>query len=143
MKDFVNRLVEIERALSEEKGRFNLFALFLREDAPTWDLLIAAPWADKGKPSTLKSIAQKLQKSLNKSELLMLSRIVIVDQGHPALAAIQKAIRIEHGRAEIINSTFFGLQIKFAYVITSRRSDDDTANDVQQPAAPAPSVAGG
>jgi len=123
MKEFVDHLVKIERSLSEKKGAFNLFALFLREDAPDkWDLLIAAPWLERNRPDALRYIAQALQKSLRKDELLKLSRIVIIDQENPALDALQSAIHVEHGDTEIQNSNFFGLQIRHAYLITSRRA---------------------
>jgi hypothetical protein len=143
MKEFVDHLVKVERALAEKKGAVNLFALFLREDAPDkWDLLIAAPWAERNKPDTLKYIAQKLQKSLSKKELLKLSHIVIIDHDNPALDAFQKAFHVEHGSAEIQNSNLFGLQIKHAYLITSRRSGEPAPNKALQPTSPASGGAG-
>lgn len=33
MKEIIEKFVTIEKELSDEKGDFNLFALFLREDA--------------------------------------------------------------------------------------------------------------
>ena len=144
MKEFVDHLVKVERALAEKKGAFNLFALFLREDAPDkWDLLIAASWVERNKPDTLKYIAQKLQKSLNKKELLKLSRIVIIDHGNPALDAFQRAFHVEHGSTEIQGSNLFGLQIKHAYLITSRRSRGPVSKKAIQPTAPVGGEAGG
>lgn len=130
MKEFVDHLVNIERALAEKKGPFNLFALFLREDAPDkWDLLVAASWLVRNKPDSLKYVAQKLQKALSKNDLLKLSRIVIIDHGNPALDAFQRAFQIEHGSTEIQDSSVFGLKIKHAYLITSRRTDPN--NEIQ------------
>ena len=124
MNDFVKHLQTVERTLSEEKGGFNLFALFLREDAAgKWDLLIAAPWVEKNKADALKRVTKELQKALDKKELLRLSRLVIIDQSNPALSAFQRAIYVEHSDAEIKDSNFFGLQIKHAHVITSRRTE--------------------
>jgi hypothetical protein len=144
MKKFVDHLVKVERALEEKKGAFNLFALFLREDAPgKWDLLIAASWVERNKPDTLKYIAQKLQKSLSKKELLKLSRIVIIDRGNPALNSFHQAFHVEHGSTEIQNSNLFGLQIKHAYLITSRRSGEPARNKALQPSDPASGGADG
>ena len=57
MSEWVEQVAKVENALSREQGEFDLFALFLREDAPgKWDLLIAAPWAEKDKASALKSV---------------------------------------------------------------------------------------
>lgn len=33
MKEIINKLMAIEKETSEEKGEYNLFALFLREDS--------------------------------------------------------------------------------------------------------------
>jgi hypothetical protein len=37
------------------------------------------------------------------------------------LDALHKAMQTEHGMTEIQDSNFFGLQIKHAYLITSKR----------------------
>jgi hypothetical protein len=121
MKELVKKLVKVETAISKEKGELNLFALFLREDAPNkWDLLIASPWAERNKSEALRVLSGRLQKALTKKDLMKLSRIVIIDQSNPALSAIQRAIHVEHSDAEIKDSNFFGLQIRHAYVITSK-----------------------
>ena len=123
MKELVKKLVKVETALSKEKGELELFALFLREDAPNkWDLLVASPWAEKNKSDALRVLSGRLQKALTKNDLMKLSRIVIIDQSNPALSAFQKAIHVEHSDAEIRDSNFFGLQIRHAHVITSKRS---------------------
>jgi len=122
MKELIDKLTKIEKDISAEKGSFLLFALFLREDAPDlWDLLIAADWVEKNKAESLKYISTYLSKNLEPDELVKLSRILLIDLNNPGLKAIHKAIRIEHGNAEIKNSNFFGLQIKRAHLITSKR----------------------
>lgn len=135
MKESIDKLLKIERELVFQKGKFTLFALFLREDAEdNWDLLVAAPWIEKDKTGALKYIATKLQKSLTPQELLKLSRIVIIDEDNPALNAIHKAIHIEHGSAEIKDSVFFGLPIKHAYLITSQRTNGKTGSEASNKA---------
>lgn len=121
--------------MAEEKGPFLLFALFLKEDATdVWDFLVAAPWITEDKSGSLRYIASKTQEVLEPDELLKLSRIVLIDEANPALEAIQRTIRIEeHGVAESQNSNFFGLQIKHAYLITSKRKDDSSPNKPLQP----------
>jgi hypothetical protein len=132
MKKLVEKLIEGEMSMSQKKGTFHLFALFLREDSPDkWDLVVAAPWIDKDKEAALKYIAQNIQKSLEKDELLKISRIVMIDEGNPALSALQRAFRTEHSLTEIKNSNFFGLQIKHAFIITSKRNGDPKPNTEQ------------
>lgn len=67
MKGMIDKFKEIESSLSEEKGEFNLFALFLREDsANKWDLLVSADWIEDNKSDSLQLIAQKVQEHLEK-----------------------------------------------------------------------------
>ena len=98
MNDFVKTLQKIERSLSAEKGMFNLFALFQLENgtAGKWDLLVAAPWMDKDKGVALERVCKKVQK-LRMKDLLQVSRVIIIDQDNPGLAALQRAVQVEHG----------------------------------------------
>ena len=122
MKDFAEKLRGVEREVAAEMGPFLLFALFLREDtADSWDLLVSAHWLEVDKGAALKYLAKKLQFVSSAAELERLSRIVIIGSNQPALAAIQSAIHVEHGFTEVLNSTFNGLKIDRAYIITSRR----------------------
>lgn len=124
MREIAEKLRNLEQNIAVEKGRFLLFALFLREDAPDrWDLLVSAPWIPKNKNAALKYFSDKLIRTLDQKELLKLSRIAIIEAAEPALAALQQAIHTEHSIAEIKDSDFFGLQIKHAYIITSRREN--------------------
>jgi hypothetical protein len=134
MKTIVEKLIRAEREMAEDKGAFVLFAFFLREDAPDlWDLIVSAPWITKDKSGSLKYIAKKVQGVLSAEELLKLSRIVIIEQDNPALEAMQRAIHIEHGAAEILSSNFFGLQIKHGFIITSRSDGSPPPNKRFEP----------
>lgn len=122
MKQIVEKFQKEEASIAMEKGDFDLFALFLREDAPNkWDLLVAADWIDRDKSNAIKYLAKRVQHILSKKELLQLSRIVIIEESNPALAAFNSAFHVEHGSTEIQNSNLFGLQINHAYLITSKR----------------------
>lgn len=122
MKDLLGKFVELEQRLSQEKGEFSLFALFLREDAlDKWDLIVAAPWIDVSRKQALAYITAEIQQLFNSEELATLSRVVLVDQSNPAVEAMNQAINCQHGQTEVRDSNFFGLQIKHAYIITSQR----------------------
>ena len=124
MKIIVEKIKQQERRMAQQKGPFDLFALFLREDAPDkWDLVVAAKWIEENKQEALKYISRALQESLTPSELLSLSRIAIIDERNSALEAFQKAMHVEHGIYEIKDSNIFGMQIKHVYLITSKRRD--------------------
>lgn len=129
-KEIIEKFQQQEKIMARVKGPFDLFALFLREDAPNkWDLVVAAEWIEKSKESAIKYIADIMQKSLSREELLLLSRIAIIDERNPELQVLQKVIQIEHGSAEFKDSNFFGLQIKHMYLITSRRREHTTPNN--------------
>ena len=122
MKDLINKFVNIEKELSEDKGSFSLFALFLREDAPgVWDLVVAAPWLYLDKQEGIRIISEAIRYKLSQEELKKLSRIVIIDRENPALEGLHQAIQTEHFSIEVKDSNFFGLQIKHAFLITSVR----------------------
>jgi len=126
MRDLLGKFVELERRLSQERGEFSLFALFLREDASDkWDLIVAAPWIDVDRKEALAYITTQIQQLFNAEELPRLSRVVLVDQSNPAVEALNQAINCQHGQNEVRDSNFFGLQIKHAYIITSQRLNVD------------------
>lgn len=129
MREQAEKLQCVEKKLSQSKGPFELFALFLREDAPPnkWDLLISSDWARKNKMSALKEIVTEIQSVFSKQELLMLSRLIVLDKDDDALKALHHAVHVEHGLAEISDSTFFGLPIRHAYLITSKKESHEDA----------------
>jgi hypothetical protein len=122
MKELLPRFVELEKTLSDERGGFAVFALFLREDAvDKWDLIIAAPWIEEDRKEALSYITRKVQAAFTADELSLISRIVLIDLANPSVEAVNQAVAIRHGQAEVRDSNFFGLQIKHAYIITSER----------------------
>lgn len=122
MKQIIEKLTTIEKETSIERGKYDLFALFLREDSSNkWDILVSSDWINNNKEEALKYLAQKIQTSFTQSDLIQISRIVIIDENNPSLPALQQAVNIEHGAAEIKDSNFFGLQIKHGFLITSRK----------------------
>lgn len=122
MISFIDELISLEREISNVKGDFSLFTLFLRDGSENkWDLIISAPWIGKKKKETLDYIVNKIKPRLDEQELISISRIVIVDEKNPALEAFHRAINVEHGNIEVKDSSFFGLQINHAYIITSKR----------------------
>ena len=122
MKDIAERLRITEKEMANEKGPFLLFALILREDAPDlWDLVVSAPWIESNKAKALAYIASKVKEALPEEEITKLSRIALIDPNNPALEAVQKTIHVEPGLTDVQDSVFFGLPIRHAYIVTSRK----------------------
>jgi hypothetical protein len=84
---------------------------------------VAAPWIEGDRKEALSHITRRTQEAFTSVELSQLSRIVLVDLANPEVEAINRAVRIQHGQAEMRDSNFFGLQIKHAYIITSQRTN--------------------
>jgi len=122
VSELTEKFSELESQIAEDKGGFTLFALFMREDAPDrWDLIVSAPWTGDDKRSTVNYFVTQIKSRLGEPELTSLSRIVVVDPQDAAVQAINRAIQIEHGTVEVRDGNFFGLPIKQAYIITSKR----------------------
>ena len=116
------KFAKLESDLSIAKGEFALFAIFLREDLPDrWDLMIAAPWASADKKGALDYIISKIKSDLGSAYLIQLARIVFIDPEDRAVQDLNSTIQIEHGAVEVRDRNFFGLQIKLAFIITSKR----------------------
>jgi hypothetical protein len=124
MREIIEKLKLIEKRISEQEGSLSLFSLFLREDSEEkWDLVVSAEWLEKDKKNGYEILADEVNKILNKNELLTLSRIVLLDKRNPVLQKINQAVSCEHIDVELKDSNFFGLQIKHAFIITSKRDN--------------------
>lgn len=120
IEPMVEKLASLEREVSSEKGEFSLFGLFLREDAhDRWDLVVSAPWLEADQMAGMRYLADKLKSFLDARERLSLSRVVILEEDNPGMAAFRKMVSTRHNKVEVRDSVLFGLQIRHAYVITS------------------------
>jgi hypothetical protein len=120
----------LERDISKVRGDFSFFALFVREDLPThWDLVAAAPWLKVNEKEVRSYFAKELKSRLDMQELLALARVVFINEDDPKLKRVQQDIdmehdiAVEHGIAEVRDEEFFGMGMKRAYIITSKRGD--------------------
>ena len=120
----IDKLIAVEQDISDEKGGFALFGLFLRQEAvDRWDLVVSAPWFGAHDKKALDYIAKELKSRLLPEEMISLSRIVLLDQGNPGLEDIHELVNMEHGTAVLKNEIFFDMEMKRAYIITSKREN--------------------
>lgn len=121
-RELSDKFRDLERRIAEAKGDFVLFALFLREDVPDrWDLIVSAPWVGSNKREAVDFFVSQIKLQLGEGDLTNLSRIIVVDPADAAVQALNQTVQIEHGGVEVRDSSFFGLPIKHAYIITSKR----------------------
>lgn len=123
MKELALKVKAIANRIVAKKGQpFTLVAVVIRDDAPNvWDVLFSAPWLDSHRPQSLQFLSEQLNHGLSKRQLLLISRIAIIEAGSPILLAFQRAVHIENGIAEFENCSFDGLALKHAYVLWSTR----------------------
>jgi hypothetical protein len=130
MKTVAEKLRELENRVAQKKGPFSLFALFLREDSPDrWDLVVSAAWLEKNKEEEFNQLVKSVRSTLGPDELVLLSRMVVVNHDDPALEAVHRALKAEHALAELKDCNFFGLEIKHAYIITSQKLDETVRSE--------------
>jgi hypothetical protein len=110
----------LEARIAAEKGDFVLFALFLREDADVWDLLVAAPWLGDNQMAATTYIADQIRAHLGADVLLNLSTIVIADPHYASVEAMNRKMPVEHGEIELRDRVLFGQPVKHAFIITSK-----------------------
>lgn len=116
-----DKMGALEKDISAEKGDFYLFALFCREDAPDkWDLVVSAPWLEADEKQGLNYLADKVRARLNEPELLSLSKIVVLEADNPVVDAVRRSVQdTRHGRVELDNQDFAGVQVAHACISTS------------------------
>lgn len=120
--ELTQKFTDLESSIAQEKGAFALFALFMREDAPDrWDLIVSAPWVGGDKGSAVDYLIAQIKSRLGNQDLTNLSRIIVVDPQDAGVQNLNRAIQTEHGTIEVRDSNFFGLPVKHAYIITSKR----------------------
>lgn len=118
----IEKLRKVMREFAERTGNFNLFGLFLREEAPDkWDLVVSSPWLEQGKLKALGESVEKLSSEVGQDQVLSLSRIVTLNADDPSLDAVTRAVNVDDGVVEINDSDLFGLKIKHAYILRAKR----------------------
>jgi hypothetical protein len=125
--DVIDKFASLEADVAKKRGDFVLFALFAREDVTDrWDLIVSAPWA-KNSEEGVKLLVGEIKSRLGSKELQNLSRIVVVGPKDPPVQALNKFVRVEHGKVELREVNLFGTRIDRAYIITSKPPDSSAA----------------
>lgn len=117
------KLKPIAKEIADERGKLSLFALFLREDAENkWDIVAAASWLNTDSIEDINYIADKLKHYLDDSELLSISRIVLVDLHDRIVTIINNYCSVTPGGSlELYDLFSIGLPFfKHAYILSSK-----------------------
>ena len=126
MNEIIEKIKSIVNALEKEHGPLLICALFLRDgDLERWDIIISSSWLNPTEMQSYKIIASKLRKSLSESELVQLSRIVILNKDDPVVSYLQNLKTISNGGFIELSanelSEKFKFTIKRAYLLRSQK----------------------
>ena len=92
----------------------------MRTDAPgTWDLVVAAPWLEKGKLKALSEFTQLLAQSVGENTLRQLACVVTISELDPRLKDIVSKFSVDAGDS-IQSSDLFGLDIEEAIILRAK-----------------------
>lgn len=121
LDSLLGRLRLLEKEISEEKGEFTLFGLFLREESQDrWDVVAAAPWFADNKVAALGFLSKRIKDALEPGELLLVSRVIPITSKDRFLSAVRSLVEVNHGCERLEDVVLGDLPIKRAYVITSK-----------------------
>ena len=122
MKELLKKLIEIEKEIAKEKGKFVLFGLFHREGAlfDKWDLVASAPWIGEDRFEHIEYFVSKTRERLTPEEMVMISRIVLLNPSEPFVKEITEKVGKKRGVAEVTNHLFNGMVIERGHIITAK-----------------------
>jgi len=83
--------------------------------------MVSAAWMGSDDEAVVDYLVAQIKSKLGDSDLVRLSRIVVIDPDDPAVQRLNRTVHVEHGNVEVRDSSFSGLAIKRAHIITSNR----------------------
>jgi hypothetical protein len=126
MNEIIEKMKLIIKDLEKTHGLLLICAIFLRDwDFEKWDIIISASWLNPTEMQTYKLISSKLQETLNASELIQFSRVVILAKEDPVVSYLLSLKTISNGsykelRADELSEKFKFI-IKRAYLLRSQK----------------------
>lgn len=126
MKEILDKFKSVVLSLEENYGSILLFALFLREDSlEKWDIVVSASWLNSSDKNAYTKVISKIQSILNSSELIEISRVVILDNTDPVVSFLQEVCPLTNGGFKETPKDFsvepfsekFGFTIRKAYIL--------------------------
>jgi hypothetical protein len=126
MKELIEKIKVLIKAVEIEKGPIQICALFLRDNSlEKWDLVISATWLNPSEMQSYKIISSLLQENLSDAQLFQISHIVILNQDDPTVSYLQGLETIVNGGFKELRTDEltekFKFSIKRAYLLRSQK----------------------
>lgn len=116
MKDFINKMIAIEKRTAKERGAYNLFGLFKREGSSRWwDIIVAADWISD-RQEAVGYLIDEMKKDFVTDDYLMISHVEVVTKIDPDLAYVTR-LQSMYGVPQLLQCTVFNKDIKEAFLI--------------------------
>ncbi len=131
MKEILNKLKSVVQSFEGEHAPILLCALFLRKESfEKWDIVVSAPWLNSSEEKSYEIIISKVRSILTPSEVVRISRIIILDDNDPVVAFFQDSCLLEGEEFKESPKDFsvdpfslkFGFVIIKAYMIRCHRA---------------------
>jgi hypothetical protein len=125
-KTFLNKMVEIEKEISDEKGPFLFYGLLQNDTfSDRWDFLVSAYWIDKDEIAAIEYISNKLSSTLSRDEIVLISAIYTIVSNNPFLDEIRQSTNVNHGLKLLRNQYFFDHLYPKSYLISTGSSSSN------------------
>jgi len=112
----------MKRVETEQKERFTLFGVFMREDSPGgWDLVVSAPWLEAGKLKALGEFVKKMSDAFGQDDVMSFSRIATLNHDNPTLQAILNEAGPVRKPLEKQGRNLFGLPLEHAVILRAEQ----------------------
>ncbi len=99
-------------------GPFDLFALFLRSNAPgVWDLVVSSHYLEQGKMKGLSEFVDDLDKLIGEEEFAKISSIYTMEHDSEGLQIILRKVGKVDGIKEIRDERFYQVEVERGYVL--------------------------
>ena len=122
MKEFKDKVLDVEKKYATKWGGFNLFALFEREDIKDkYDLVLSFDLKGKTENEVFKALHQEFKNVLTNSELNNFSRFVFLEPDHAVVNGMNAYANVQHSDVDIKNSSIGNFKIYHAIVFSSQR----------------------
>ena len=122
----IEKCRRVEREMSQAWGGFALFGLFERDEtAGKWDILVFAPWLTTDLAGTQR-VVDALVPHVSKAEWLRIAGVVPLQPSSGYVQWVAQRFPAEHALQEVFNTTFDGVPINHAYIITANTAPAQT-----------------
>jgi hypothetical protein len=96
----------------------SLFVVIKREDANLWDLVMSGSNLDS--QENLNEIIKIINKNLERNEVVLLSKLVLLNSSDPFVKNFNNAFSVDGGDMEILNAQINNVFIKQAFLFYSK-----------------------